>query len=76
VGPAGGLNRTRKAQGRDATLLGMDTIARNRDLRVCATCWSTVHRDEITEHDRWHEHVRRDALAEALRLLQPERVAS
>ena len=55
----------------------MDTIARNRNrnLRVCATCWSTVHRDELAEHDRWHERVRRDALAEALRLLQPERVA-
>ena len=55
----------------------MDTIARNRNrnLRVCATCWSTVHRDELSEHDRWHERVRRAALAEALRLLQPERVA-
>jgi hypothetical protein len=56
--------------------MGMDTIARNRNLRVCATCWSTVHRDELTEHDRWHEQVRRDALAEARRLLLlPERVA-
>ena len=29
----------------------MDTIAqnRNRNLRVCATCWSTVHRDELAE---------------------------
>lgn len=47
----------------------MDATARNRNLRVCPTCWSTVHRDEQTEHDRWHEQVRSEAVAEARRLL-------
>ena len=47
----------------------MDVTARNRNLRVCPTCWSTVHRDELPEHDRWHVRIREEAVREARRSL-------
>lgn len=45
----------------------MDTT-RTQSLRVCPDCWSTVHRDELGQHEGWHEAVRREAVAEARRL--------
>lgn len=48
---------------------GMDMAARNRNLRVCPTCWSTVHRDELAEHEGWHVRMREEAVLEARRLL-------
>jgi len=50
----------------------METTARTRDLRVCPSCWSVVHRDDLGEHDSWHEQVRSDAVAEAFRRLTAE----
>jgi hypothetical protein len=47
----------------------MDMAARNRNLRVCPTCWSTVHRDELAEHEGWHVRMREEAVVEARRLL-------
>jgi len=42
---------------------------RPTNLRVCPSCWATVHRDELDQHEEWHERLHRDAMAEALRLL-------
>jgi hypothetical protein len=36
---------------------------------VCPSCWSVVHRDDLGEHDAWHERVHSDAVAEAFRRL-------
>jgi hypothetical protein len=49
--------------------MGMEMNARNRNLRVCPTCWSTVHRDELAEHDQWHVRIREEAVQEARRWL-------
>ena len=51
------------------TLVSMDGTARNRNLRVCPACWSTVHRDELAEHDLWHVRIREEAVREARRSL-------
>jgi hypothetical protein len=45
------------------------TTARHRNLRVCPTCWSTVHRDELAEHEGWHQRIREEAVLEACRQL-------
>ena len=43
----------------------MDAISPTRDLRVCGTCWSVVHPNDLSRHADWHEAVRDEALAEA-----------
>jgi hypothetical protein len=51
-------------------MVPMDGAARSRNLRVCPTCWSTVHRDELAEHDRWHVRIREEAVLEARRSIR------
>ena len=47
----------------------MNRTVRNHDLRVCGTCWSVVHPADLPDHDRWHEAVRADAVAEVARAI-------
>jgi hypothetical protein len=47
----------------------MKRSVRTNDLRVCGTCWSVVHPDDLLLHDRWHDRVRTEAIAEASRRL-------